>query len=71
VPGLGSAQPIACDATAGSDLDAVAASRTMGGEEADFALYLRVCRASGVDRRVLRAVARRAPAGPPKAGGRR
>jgi len=43
----------------------------MGGEEADFALYLRVCRASGVDRRVLRAVARRAPAGPPKAGGRR
>jgi hypothetical protein len=31
-PGLGSAKPIACDATAGSDLDAVAASWTIGSE---------------------------------------
>ena len=61
MPGLGSAQPIACDATAGSDLDAVAASRTMGGEEADFALHLRVCRASGLGLRVLPIAARRAP----------
>src|SRR5713101_6799868 len=30
------AQPIACDATAGSDLDEVAASRTMGGEPDGF-----------------------------------
>ncbi len=31
--GLGSAKPIACDATAGSDLDAVTASRTIEAEE--------------------------------------
>jgi hypothetical protein len=33
MPGLESAQPIACDATAGSALDAVAANRTIESEE--------------------------------------
>jgi hypothetical protein len=33
VPCLGSAKPIVCDATAGSDLDAVAGSGTIVGEE--------------------------------------
>jgi hypothetical protein len=33
VPGLGSAKPIACDATAGSDLDAAAGSGTMDRRE--------------------------------------
>jgi hypothetical protein len=33
VPCLGSAKPIACDATAGSDLDAVAGSGTMDRRE--------------------------------------
>ena len=33
VPCLGSAKPIACDATAGSDLDTVAGSRTMNRRE--------------------------------------
>jgi len=32
-PGLGSAEPIACDATAGSDLDAAAGSGTLEREE--------------------------------------
>ena len=35
-PGLGSAKPIACDATAGSDLDAVAGSGTLEREEDDY-----------------------------------
>jgi len=33
VPCLSSAKPIACDATAGSDLDTAAASRTMNRQE--------------------------------------
>jgi hypothetical protein len=39
VPCLGSAKPIACDATAGSDLDAVAGSRTMDRREDDTAQH--------------------------------
>jgi hypothetical protein len=38
-PGLDSAKPIACDATAGSDLDAVAASWTIEAEEDGTALH--------------------------------
>jgi len=36
-PRRGSAKPIACDATAGSDLDAAAGSRTLDGPEDDTA----------------------------------
>ena len=38
-PCLGSAKPIACGATAGSDLDAVAASWTIGSEGDECVLY--------------------------------
>ena len=50
--GLGSAKPIACDATAGSDLDAVAASWTIG-SEGDGCAYHRLPAASHLDQHAL------------------
>jgi hypothetical protein len=54
MPGLGSAKPIACDATAGSDLDAVAASWTIGSEGDGCAHHQAAFRRSHLDHRALR-----------------
>ena len=64
-PGLGSAKLIACDATAGSDLDAVAASWTIGSEGDGCAHHRAACRDPPGSACSV-AMARRAPGGPPQ-----
>jgi hypothetical protein len=66
-PGLGSAKPIACDATVGSDLDAVTASWTTGSEAGGCAHHRTACRASHLDQRALRLRPGVRRGGPPKA----
>src|SRR5260370_25231225 len=63
--GLGSAKPIACDATAGSDLDAEAASWTIGSEGDGYAHHRAACREPPGSACPV-AMARRAPGGRPQ-----
>jgi leucine-zipper of insertion element IS481 len=71
-PGLVSAKPIACDATAGSALDAVAASWTMQAPRETCPPSTRMRRRGArlINRKLAGGAGARRP-GPPKAGGRR